>query len=1033
MTLSDISIKNSVFAWMLMAALILFGYIAFRDLGVSEMPDVDFPVVTVSTTYEGAAPEVVDVDVVDLIEQSVMTVQGIKSISSTARQGESTTTIEFELGRDIDAAVQDIQSKIGQVQKVLPKEMDPPIVNKTNPEDQPIMWLSLSSETHATRDIMEYARDQVRDKIQTVNGVGEVILGGFIQPTLRVFIQPEKLSAYDLTVKDVLDAIEAEHVETPAGRIETATKEYNLRLMGEARTPEDFGKILIHKRGGQPMYRSVPLSEVATIVKGLDEIRRISRTNGQSSIGMGIKKQRGSNAVEVANQVKARLKALETTLAPGYKIQINFDSTEFIKHTVGEMKLDLVLAAVLTAVVCLFFLASWSSTANVLMAIPTSIVGTFLFLKFFGFTLNTFTLLGLILAIGIVVDDAIMVLENIVRHREMGKSAIRAARDGAREITPAAIATTLSIIAIFIPVVFMKGIIGEFFFQFGITMAVAVSLSLLEALTLTPMRASIMTGRGHEDNAFSRGVHAFFSRLAEIYRGSLAACLRHRVIVLVLASLVLGVSFFTLTGVRKEFIPAQDQSMFLVRFQTPLGSSITYTDEHLRQAEAIIAAEPAVARSFVAVGGFGGGDVNTAMAFVSLKAPKERPIDKVLGHRLTQAELIARFRESFKSVPNLIAIVQDLSTRGFSPDRGFPIEFTIRGPDWQTLTSLAPTVLEAMKKEPDFVDIDTDYKTGQPEIQLSPKRDAAALRGVSVDDIGLVINAMIGGVKTQAKFEENGHRNDIRVRLSENDRQVADDILKLFVRNFRGERVPLRDLVEVKTIDTLKSITRKDRERAIGIFANVAPGYSQELALAKVTALSKTLPAGYRIALGGSSETFKESFQSLVFALYLGIIVAYMILGSQYNSFLHPLIVLLALPFSVAGAWFALKVSDQSLNIYSFIGLILLMGIVKKNSILLVDFTNQRRREGLSVKEALLSAAPTRLRPILMTSFATIASAIPPALALGPGSETRVPMAVVVIGGVLVSTFLTLFVVPAAYSLLSPLERTRKVELDATD
>lgn len=1024
-TISEISIKNNVFAWMLMAALILFGWIAFKGMGISEMPDVDFPVVTVQITYEGSAPEIMETDVVDIIEDSVMSVQGIRSISSTSRQGEATITIEFDLDRNIDVALQEVQTKIAQAQKRLPKEIDPPVVVKTNPEDQPIMWVSLSG-NKPLREIMEYARDQLKDRLQTVSGVGEVIFGGYVEPELRVWLDPKKLDQYELTVQDVLDAIKTQHVEIPAGRIETPLKEFNVRTMGEAMTPEQFGEILIDKRGGASIYAPIRIKDVAKVEKGLDDIRRISRTDGKPAIGLGLKKQRGSNAVAVGDAIYKKVDEINKFLPEGLHLQINFDSTRFIRDSVHEMQKDLLYAAILTALACLLFLASWGSTFNVLLAIPTSIVGSFIFLYFFGFTLNTFTLLGLILAIGIVVDDAIMVLENIVRHIEMGKSPLRAAMDGGKEVTSAAVAATIAIIAIFIPVVFMKGIIGKFFLQFGVTMVVAVALSLLEALTLTPMRASRMLGAGHEGR-FQKMVNHSFSKLSNAYAYILKKCLDHRWLVMIIATLMFLGSFSVLPGLRKEFVPPQDQSMFLVRFETPLGSSIDYTDEKVKAAEKIISRYPEVIRYYLAIGGFSGGEVNAEMMFITLKNPQDRPVDPQTGKRLTQKDIMNKFRKDFSGIPDLTGFVQDLSTRGFTAQRGFPIEFSVRGHDWQKLTEVSNELLKAMKETKFYQDVDTDYKTGQPEIQINPLREEAFARKVHIEDIGTTVNGMIGGVKA-GKFTEGDHRNDIRVRANENDRQLASDITRLKVRNQNGELVPMDAIAQTVTKDTLKSILRKDRERSIGIFANVAAGESQAKVIQETEKLAKKiLPEGYRIVWTGSAQTFQESFESLIFVLYLGIAVAYMVLASQYNSFVHPWVVLLALPFSVSGAWVALKIFDSSLNIYSFIGLILLMGIAKKNSILLVDFTNQRREEGMSVREALETACPQRLRPILMTSFATIAAAIPPALALGAGSETRVPMAIVILGGVLVSTLLTLFVVPCAYSLMSKLEK-KKVE-----
>ena len=744
MTLSDISIKNSVFAWMLMASLILFGAIGLKKLGISQMPDADFPVVSVSIAYEGAAAEIMETDVVDVVEDAVMSVQGIRSLSSQAKEGEASVTIEFELDRDIDAAVQEVQTKIAQVAKRLPREIDPPVVTKTNPEDHPILWVALFGDK-PVHDMMELARDHLKDQLQTVSGVGEIILGGYVDPALRVWVDPEKLKAYELTVTDVIDALGREHVEIPAGRIETDTKEINIRSLAEGKTSEEIGDMVISKRGGANIYNPIHIRDVATVEKGLDEIRRISRTSELPAIGLGIKKQRGANAVRVADEVSKRLAEIQKTLPPGYTARINFDSTQFIKQTTGEMKFTLVLSALLTAFVCLVFLASWGATLNVLLAIPTSIVGSFLFIYFFGFTLNTFTLLALILAIGIVVDDAIMVLENIVRHQETGMSPMEAASLGAREITSAATATTLALIAVFIPVVFMKGVIGKFFFQFGIALSVAVALSLLEALTLTPMRASRFLALKEIKGSFFENVEKNYQRLSALYLKGLRWCLERRKKVLIGALVFWILSLFLLPVLRKEFVPAQDQSMLLISAQTPLGSSITFTDAKMKLAEDIISKDPAVLRYYSAVGGFGGGDVNSGMIFLTLKPKGERPKVAALGRHPSQADMMNLLRKKLFTIPDFIPIFIDLSTRGFTAERGFPVEFTVRGPDWKTLTELSNKMVEEMKKDPYFVDVDTDYKYGQPEVQIIPRRAEAAARGVGMDTIGNTVNALMGG------------------------------------------------------------------------------------------------------------------------------------------------------------------------------------------------------------------------------------------------------------------------------------------------
>ncbi|MGE5241544.1 MAG: efflux RND transporter permease subunit, partial [Bacteroidota bacterium] len=470
MILPEIAIRRPVFAWMLMAALILFGLISASRMGISQLPDVDFPVVTVSVNYPGAAPEVIESNVVDIIEDAVMTVEGVRSVSSTSRYGTASISVEFDLGRNIADALQEVQNKVAAAQRLLPNDIDPPVISKTNPEDQPILWMSLTSDKASLREMMRYVKDSLKDRFSSVSGVGEILLGGYVDPNLRVWVSGRQLNRYELAVTDVLNAIQSEHAELPAGQITTGPKEYDVRTLGEASSPEEFSRIVINRRGNEPVYTRLALNQVATVEDGLDDIRRISRTDGQRSVGIGIRKQRGSNAVAVSHAVKERMAEVAKELPPGMQIGVNFDTTQFIEDSVNEFKFMLVLAAAVTSLVCWLFLGSWTATFNVLLAIPTSIIGTFIVLYFFGFTLNTFTLLGLSLAVGIVVDDAIMVLENIVRHQERGEHRVQAALTGSRQITFAALAATLAVVAIFLPVAFMSGVIGRFFFQFGITM-----------------------------------------------------------------------------------------------------------------------------------------------------------------------------------------------------------------------------------------------------------------------------------------------------------------------------------------------------------------------------------------------------------------------------------------------------------------------------------------------------------------------------------------------------------------------------------
>jgi hydrophobe/amphiphile efflux-1 (HAE1) family protein len=1020
MILSDISIRRPVFAWMLMSALIIFGGIAFSRMGVSRLPDVDFPVVSVSLRMPGAAPEVMETDVVDIVESTLMSVQGVRTITSSSRNGFARVTLEFELNRSIDLAQQDVEAKLQSITRDLPKDMDPFEIHKTNPEEQPIIMMAVESETMPRPKLMAYVRDQLQGKFTTVAGVGSIDMMGYVDPNLRIWVSDSALAKYEMTVNDVTNTISREHSELPAGYVKSGKRELNVRILGEAGTVKEFENLIINSRGGSPNYVPVRLGQVATVEEGLADIRRFGRGMGRPAVGLAIIKQSGVNEVAVARAVKQRMEEVIKTLPPGVHMAVNMDATQFTERAVEDMNFTLILSAILTALVCWLFLGSWSSTLNVLLAIPTSVVGTFLVLYFSGFTLNTFTLMALSLVIGIVVDDAIMMLENIMRHREAGEDKVPAAMIGAREITFAATATSLAIVAIFLPVAFMRGVIGKFFFQFGVTITVAVLLSLLEAITLTPMRCSQFLEVGKRRTWLGQGMEAFLRWAKDFYRVILGWVLQNRWKVVIVSLLFFAASFLVVGKLNKEFMPPEDQGRFMIRLQTPVGNSLEYTDSRIKQVEDIMMKRPEIDRVFA---GVGGGSINTGMVFITLKPRGQRGLNPETGKEFTQQDMMDFCRKTLKAIPELKAVVQDPSLRSFTASRGFPVEFTVQGPEWDLLADYSEQISRELDKTGLVTDLDTDYQVGQPELRVIPDRNKAALHGVNVVSIGEVINSMIGGVVV-GTYPKGGHRYDIRVKLQEDNRERDERIKGLFVRNNRGELIPLTKVVRFEEKPTLQSISRKNRERAISISANVTAGQSQEKALDAVRQIAKKiLPADYHAEIGGSAQTFQESFGDLILAMLLGILIAYMILASQYNSYIDPVTILMALPFSVSGAFLALLLTHQSLNIYSMIGMILLLGIVKKNSILLVDFTNRiRESKGLAVREALLEACPIRLRPILMTSIAIIAGAAPVALAIGPGAESRVPMAVTIIGGVIVSTLLTLLVVPCVYSLFSKLE-----------
>ncbi len=1037
MRLSDVSIKNPVMAWMIMLFLMVFGAICFSKLGISQFPDVDFPTVNVSVTLAGASPEIIETNVVEPLEDILTTVEGLKSMDSTSRSGRGNIGIDFDLDRNIDAALQEVQTKVSQAQRRLPKDIDPPVISKSNPDDQPILWLGVTSKAAsnpnlseleqktARRELMKYTQEYLKDQMTTVTGVGDVTLGGFSDPVLRVQVQPAKLKKYNVTILDVIDAIKTEHSELPGGQVDNSKLVYNVRVKGEASTLSDFQKIIISKRAGlivsDPSQR-VRLTDVASVELDLADSKQISRFNGDIAVGMGIKKQRGTNAVGVARVVKVRMAEIQKNLPPGFEFKVNFDSTLFIERSISELNKHLLLAVLLTAFVCWIFLGSFSATLNVLLSIPTSILGTFIALYFLGFTLNTFTLLGLTLAIGIIVDDAIMVLENIFRYKESGRNQIESAIIGAREITFAAIAATAAVIAIFLPVIFMKGIIGKFFLQFGMTISFAVFLSLIESLTITPMRCANFVDHGERTTKLGLWFDRTFLVFQNFYIRKLKWCLNHKLITIIGSVVFMFASFFLVKFIPKEFTPAQESGLLMARMQMKTGTAFAETNLKADLVEKWLLKNPNVLQVFSSIGGgFGGGaDSNTAMMFVSLKPKNERAE--------SQEAFVKSAREEIKKIIGGGKIsLQDPTARSFGGGgRGFPIEFALNGPDWTELTDQTEQMMEAMKNSGLMTDVDSNMLLGLPEIQIVPDREKSASSGISIATVAQTINAMISGV-VAGQYADGGKRYDIRVDLEKSVDQTKS-LENINVSNVKGNFLPLAGIVHFEKKKTLQQINRSNRQRSISVYANLEKGITAETARAFVDEKRKEiLKPKYILENAGTSKSQSEAFSGLMIALALGLIVAYMILASQFNSFLDPVTILMALPYSISGAFMGLLLTGQTLNIYSMIGVLLLMGIVKKNSILLVEFANQSGdMKSTSAFESMMSAGETRLRPILMTSFATIAGAIPSALARGEGSELTRSMAITLISGVFVSTFLTLFVIPAIYVAFEKMKKRSK-------
>lgn len=1018
MNLIALSIRRPVFAWVIMFALIVFGAICMNRMGISQLPDVDFPIVSVQVTYDGAAPEVVEAELIDPIEERLLAIEGIKEMRSSARQGAGSVTLEFDINRNVDVVLQEVQTALSQLR--MPPGVDPAVIRKQNPEEDPIMIVSIFGKS-PLKEMLVWTDSYLMDQLRFLPGVGEVNITGFSQRNLRVWLDTKKLADLYLTVNDVVEALNTQHLESAAGQFTEKTRELRVRWLGEASNVQEVKNIQILRRGGQRIYdREIFIRDVATVEDGLSDIRRTARVDGQQAVALAIRKQRGTNEVTVAETVRHKLEEIKDTFPKGFLYRVNVDYTRSTEATVDLTIEKLWVAALITIIVCFFFLGSIPAAVNILFSIPTSIVGTFTILYFSGFTLNLFTLLALTLSISIVVDDAIMLLENIVRHYRMGKGSAKAAYDGASEVLPAAIAATLAVVAVFLPVVFMGGIIGKFFFQFGVTMSAAVLLSLLEAVTITPMRAAAFLSSEPKVSKLEHYLDEVFEKLSHQYQKVLHVTLRWKYPVVLGSLIFFVVSLFLVSKVRQEFVPAQDQDLILVSAQTPPGTSLEATSTRVEPVEEILRKNPYVLGFYVSIGGGGGAtSVNQVSIPVNLKPRAER--DK------NHSQIMNDLREEFKQIKGVRITMRDISARNLSSGRQNPVAINIRGPDLNVLSDKSEELMDRLEKEKLAVDLDTDFRKGIPELVLTPSRQAMADRGVSVEDVGQILSAGVGGLR-QGRYTADGRRYDIRFKILEDQIQKPEDFKKLYVRNNFGNLIPLSQLVNIKEDNAIQGISRVNRQRSISVFGNLYPGQSQAYVLDKARAIAKEiLPPGYSFALEGASAGFAESFKSLYSAMLIGILVAFLILAVQFNSFIHPVSVLIALPFSVTGALIALWIFNVSLNLFSFIGLIVLMGIAKKNSILLVEFTNQVRRHGEGdISKALLQACPVRLRPILMTSVATVAAATPLVLGSGIGSETRLPMGLSIIGGTIISTLLTLFVVPALYLMLSPLESKKK-------
>jgi len=1016
MWITRTSINNPVFATMVMVAITVLGVFSYARLKVEQMPDVNLPFVFVTTVYPGAAPEAVEADVTKPIEYAVNQVSGVRRVFSNSREGRSDIFVEFRLTTNVAQAMQDVRDRIAPIRPTFPRDVkDPQVIRVENENSQPVVTLAVMSEATGLRELTSLTDQTIVKALENLPGVARIDVNGRVARQILVQIKPDALTALGLGVDQVISAIREANQDVPAGRITKGSSDSVVRVEGKIKDPAQFGRIIVAQQGGGPVY----LTQVAEVIDGEKEMDSISRVNGHPAIMLDIQKAQDANIVETGRNVRAAVEALKGRLPPDVELRVSYSRADQVEAAVNRVKSTIVEGALLTVLIVFFFLHSWRSTIITGLTLPIAVVATFIALYAFGFTLNFLTLMALSLTIGLLIDDAIVVRENIVRHLAMGKSHVAAAREGTDEIGLAVMATTFAIVAVFVPIAFMSGIIGRFFFQFGVSVAVAVLVSLFVSFTLDPMLSSVW--RDPPGSRFARvpwlarlmdRVEHAIDWMHRVYGAWLGWALGHRKSVIAIALVTFFGSFAIVPLVGTEFMPEADQSFISLRLNTPVGSSLDYSNGKMIEAEEVLRQFPEIALAMTTVGTEDGRNYTR----INLKLVEAR------DRKRTQKDLERAIRAALKPIPGIeLALGYDR-----------PIWFNLLGPDPDTLSKLAQQFADKVAQVPGIADLETSDKAANPALSIRLNNDAAADLGVTVQQVGATIRPLLAGDTISYWLGPDGQNYEVNVQLSKDRRQLASDLGNLYLTtNKRGpdgqmRMVPLRQVAELVESTSPQIIKRQDLQRRVGIYANAEgrPAGDVGSDVQKI-ASAMDLPPGYSLKAAGQQQDMQESFQAALAALALAIVFIYLILASQFASFTQPVAIMASLPFSLIGVFLALLITGTTLNLFSIIGFIMLMGLVTKNAILLVDFANRARRGGASLVDALQTAGQVRLRPIIMTTAAMIGGMLPLALGIGEGGETQAPMGRAIIGGVVTSTLLTLIVVPVIYTYLDALRERR--------
>ncbi len=1007
MFLPDLSIRRPVLATVMSLVVVLVGIISYERLTVREYPKIDEPVVTVDTTFKGASADIVESQVTQVLEELLAGIEGVDYISSISRPEQSQITARFRLDRIPDAAANDVRDRVARVRGQLPDEIDEPIVSKVEADAQPVIYLAFSSDRHSPMEVNDVADRLVKDRLQNLLGVADVRIFGERRYSMRIWLDRARLAAYRLTPQDVEDALRHQNIEVPAGRIESQAREFTVVTETDLRTPEQFEHIVLREADGYP----VRLGDVGRAELGPENERVNVRFNGRSAVALGVVKQSTANPLDISEEVRAELPAIQRDLPEGMRTDLAYDSSIFIRHSINAVFMTIAEAVVLVVLVIFFFLRSLRATVIPLVTIPVSLIGAFALMYVFGFSINTLTLLAMVLAIGLVVDDAIVMLENIHRHVEEGMAPFDAALVGAREIGFAVLAMTVTLASVYAPIGFMTGRTGRLFTEFALALAGAVLVSGFVALSLSPMMCSKMLRHVEKHGMFYRVIETGIVALTRSYRRALAAVLGARWLVVLAALLVVGSSYFLFSSLKSELAPTEDRGTIVGIGIAPEGSTLDFTDKYARQMEALYKQVPEIEQYFV-VTGFP--TVSQVISFSRLKDWEQRT--------RSQQEIVAELGRRMFGIPGILAFAVNPPSLGQSPVEK-PVQFVIQTSEpYAELQKMTDALLAEARKFPGMVNVDTDLKLNKPELKVDLDREKVANIGLEVDTVGRTLETMLGG-RQVTRFKRNGKQYDVIVQVADVDRQNPDDLASIYVRNERGQMIPMNNIISVQERVAPKELNHFNKLRSATITATLAPGYTLGDALAYLQGAAKrVLPSSAQTDLAGQSREFKESSASLYVTFLLALAFIYLVLSAQFESFIDPLIIMLTVPLSITGALIAVHLSGGTLNVYSQIGLITLVGLITKHGILIVEFSNQLQEQGRDKFQAVIEAAGLRLRPILMTTGAMVLGAIPLALATGAGAESRAQIGWVIVGGISFGTLFTLFVVPTAYTLLA---RTR--------